>query len=317
MRRADGAATAPAPKRAKPARTARGARAALAPTLVLLVVTASWGSTFPLTKDLITRVPALDYLGLRFTLAGLLLLVCVPAAVRRLPRDLAVRSVLVGIVYALAQMLQTVGLAHTSSTVSGFLTGLYVVLTPVLAWVLLRQWIGRSTWVAVVLAAIGLGILSLNGFSIGVGEGLTVASAALYALHIVALGFWTRPEHAVGVSTIQLLAIGVVCLICAAPDGVVLPDRPVDWASFAYLTVVAGLLGMLGQTWAQGHLPATRAAIIMTMEPVFAATFGVTFGGDDFTTRMGFGCAVVLVAMLLAELGPRRHPEVEVPHLAG
>ncbi|WP_300676533.1 DMT family transporter [Nocardioides sp.] len=291
-------------------------RAALAPTLVLLIVTASWGSTFPLTKDLITRVPVLDYLGLRFTLAGILLILIAPAAVRRLPRDLAVRSVIVGVIYALAQMLQTLGLAHTSSTVSGFLTGLYVVLTPVLAWLLLRQWIGRSTWVAVALAAVGLAVLSLNGFSIGYGEGLTVASAVLYALHIVALGFWTRPEHAVGVSTLQLLSIGVVCLVCAAPNGITFPDRPVDWAAFAYLTVVAGLLGMLGQTWAQGHLPATRAAIIMTMEPVFAATFGVAFGGDHFTGRMAVGCVIVLVAMLLAELGPRRHPEVEVPHLA-
>ena len=291
-------------------------RRAVAPTLVLLVVTASWGSTFPLTKDLITRMPVLDYLGVRFLIAGLILAALAPRAVRRLPPALARRAALLGVVYGLAQILQTTGLAHTSATVSGFLTGLYVVLTPVLAWAMLRQWIGKSTWLAVAMAAVGLAMLSLNGLSIGFGEGLTAFSAVLYALHIVWLGLWGKPEHAVGVSAVQLLAIGVVCLICAAPDGITLPDRGIDWAAFAYLTVVAGLLGMLGQTWAQAHLPATRAAIIMTMEPVFAAIFGVGFGGDSVTVRMGIGCAIVLVAMLVAEIGPRRHPEVEVPRLS-
>jgi drug/metabolite transporter (DMT)-like permease len=291
-------------------------RRAFAPTLVLLAVTASWGSTFPLTKDLITRVPVIDYLGVRFMIAGLVLLAIAPGTVRRLPRPLLVRAALLGVVYGLGQILQTQGLAHTSATVSGFLTGLYVVLTPVLAWLILRQWIGSTTWLAVALAAIGLGLLSLNGFSIGLGEGLTVISAVLYALHIVGLGRWSEPEHAVGVSAVQLLVIGVLCLICAAPDGITLPDRGADWAALLYMAIVAGLIGMLGQTWAQAHLPATRAAIVMTMEPVFAAIFGVGFGGDSLTLRMAVGCVIVLAAMLLAEVGPRPHPEVEVPHLA-
>ncbi|UDY22508.1 DMT family transporter [Nocardioides sp. Kera G14] len=291
-------------------------RGALLPTLALLIVTASWGSTFPLTKDLVTRVPVADYLSVRFVVAGVVLCAIAPGAVRRLPRPLLLQSVLLGVVYGLGQIVQTVGLQHTSATVSGFLTGLYVVLTPVLAWLILRQWIGTVTWIAVALAAVGLGVLSLNGFSIGFGEGLTVLSAVLYALHIVGLGRWSEPEHAIGVSAVQLVVIGLLCLACAVPGGVTLPSRGVDWAALIYMAIVAGLIGMLGQTWAQAHLPATRAAIIMSMEPVFAAIFGVGFGGDSVTLRMGIGCVIVLVAMLLAEMGPRQHPEVEQPHLA-
>ncbi len=117
-------------------------------------------------------------------------------------------------------------------------------------------------------------------------------------------------------SAVQLVVIGLLCLVVAAPDGITLPDRGIDWTVLIYMALVAGLLGMLGQTWAQAHVPATRAAIVMTMEPVFAAIFGVGFGGDDLTARMAIGCAIVLAAMLLAELGPRRHPEVEAQHLA-
>jgi drug/metabolite transporter (DMT)-like permease len=107
----------------------------------------------------------------------------------------------------------------------------------------------------------------------------------------------------------------VICTVSTAPNGIVLPDRLGDWVSVLYMAVFAAAAAMVGQTWAQAHLTATRAAIIMSMEPVFAALFAVLLGGESATVRMIFGGLMVLAAMLLAELAPRRKVEAEVTHL--
>ena len=182
--------------------------------------------------------------------------------------------------YGVAQILQTAGLAHTAASVSGFITGLYVVATPLFAAVLLRQRIGALTWGAVVLALAGLGVLTLSGFSVGYGEALTFVSALLYALHIVGLGAWSNASEAMGMTIIQLVVITVVCFVATVPDGIVLPATTADWVSVVYMALVAGALAMAAQTWAQAHLPPTRSAIIMSMEPVFAAFFAVLLGGE-------------------------------------
>ncbi len=158
-------------------------------------------------------------------------------------------------------------------------------------------------------------MLTLDGFSVGYGEALTFVAALLYALHIVGLGAWSTPADAMGLAILQLLVIAVICLLITAPDGIVLPDRTSDWASLLYMALIPGALGIVGQTWAQAHLPPTRTAIVMSMEPVFAAFFAVLLGGESLTERMLLGGAFVLAAMLVVELVPRRKLEGEVTHL--
>ena len=290
-------------------------RLTLLATAALLAVTACWGSTFFLIHDLLTRVPTLDFLAVRFTIASVAMVLLAPRALTRLTPESRRQAVVLGGLYGVAQILQTAGLAQTPASVSGFITGMYVVATPVFAALILRSSIGRLTWIAVVLAMIGLGVLTLGGFSIGYGEALIFVAAMIYALHIVGLGAWSEPQQALGMAIVQLIVIAVICLVCTAPGGIVLPDRPGDWASVVYMAVFAGAGAMIGQTWAQAHLPPTRAAIIMSMEPVFAALFAVLFGGESATYRMVVGGLLVLAAMLLAELAPRRRVEVEVTHL--
>ena len=292
------------------ARTARWA------TLALLLVTATWGSTFILIKDLLDRVPTLDFLAVRFTIAAVAMLIIAPRAVIKLDRATRWRGIIVGVVYGLAQILQTEGLAHTDASISGFVTGMYVVLTPVIAAVVLHQRIGALSWCAVAIATAGLAFLSLRGLSVGFGEAITFASAILYATHIVLLSAWSTARDAYGLAVVQMAVIGVMCFAVTGWNGVIIPDRATDWLSVVYMAVVAGALAMLAQTWAQAHLPATRAAIIMTMEPVFAATFAIGLGDESLTVRVGVGGALVLAAMLIAELAPRRKIEAEVPHLA-
>ena len=278
-------------------------------TLGLLGVTAAWGSTFILLKDVVDRVPVTDFLAVRFALATVAVALVAPRAVAALTPAERRSGVLLGLLYGVAQVLQTVGLQTTSASVSGFVTGMYVVFTPLLGALLLRARIGRTVWVAVALATVGLGVLSLQGLAVGGGEALTLASAVLYGAHIVGLGVWSSGRNALGLTVVQLATVTVVCGAGALPGGIALPQRGADWVALVYVALVAGALALVVQTWAQAHLTAVRAAIIMTMEPVWAALFAVLLGGERLGPRVVLGGALVLAAMYLVELGPRRPGE--------
>jgi drug/metabolite transporter (DMT)-like permease len=284
-------------------------------TLALLAVTATWGSTFFLIKGLLARVPVVDFLAVRFAIATVALVVVAPKAVARLSPRARWHGAALGLVYGVAQILQTTGLGHTTASISGFVTGMYVVCTPLLGALVLRQRVALLTWLAVAMATAGLGVLSLQGFGVGYGEALTFAAALLYAVHILGLGAWSTPQDALGLSVLQMAVITIVCVGAALPGGVVLPHRGADWAAVVYMALVAGAAALLAQTWAQAHLPPTRAAIVMTMEPVFAALFAVLFGGEGLTWRMLVGGGLVVTAMYVVELAPRRPVEGEVQHL--
>lgn len=297
-----------------------GRRTSALATVALLAMTASWGSTFFLIHDLLDRVPVTDFLAVRFAIASAALLLAAPRSVARLSSQRRRQALVLGLLYGVAQVLQTAGLAHTAASVSGFITGLYVVCTPLFAATLLRTRIGGWTWAAVLLALAGLAVLTLGdvsgGLTLGYGEALTLVAAMVYALHIVGLGAWSDAADAVGMTVVQCAVIAVVSTVAAVPGGFTLPDRTGDWVGIVYMALVAGAAAILGQTWAQAHLPPTRSAIIMSMEPVFAALFAVTLGGESATVRMLLGGAMVLAAMLTVELAPRRKIEAEVPHIA-
>ena len=282
------------------------ARARTVATALLVSLTAVWGSTFFLIRDLVKTVPPADFLALRFTIAAVLMVLIFRRPLRALRRRDWLLSAGLGSLYGFAQILQTIGLAHTDASVSGFVTGTYVVLTPVLTALLLRERVPASTWYAVLLATAGLALLSLNGFSVGLGEGLTLGAAALYALHIVGLGRMSTPDRATGMSAVQMIVIAVICLVAAVPDGMVWPTGVGQWVSVVYMATAAGVLALWAQTWGQAHMSATRAAIVMTLEPVFAAGFAVAFGGEALGWRMVVGGALVLAAMYTVELVGRR-----------
>ena len=279
-------------------------------TLLLISVTAVWGSTFFLIRDLVEHVPSADFLAVRFAIAAVVMFAVFRRHTLALSRADVVTGLGLGGLYGAAQLLQTTGLEHTDASVSGFVTGTYVVLTPVFGALLLRDRITASTWVAVGLATVGLAVLSLRGMAVGYGEALTLASAALYALHILGLGRFSRPHTATGLATVQAFVIAVLCFGAAVPGGVTLPSTGGQWTSLVYMALVAGAVALWAQTWAQSHLPATRAAIVMTLEPVFAAFFAVLAGGERLTARMLGGGALVLTAMYVVELLGRRKPEV-------
>jgi len=274
--------------------------------LALLAMTAAWGSTFFLIKDVVTRIPVADLLVTRFAIATLALaLIAAPRL--DLSRPVLAYGALLGLLYGSAQILQTAGLAHTAASVSGFVTGLYVVVTPLLTALILRRRIPRLTWLAAVLATVGLGMLALHAFTLGYGELLTLVSAVIYAGHIVALGRFSTPETTLSLSLVQLIVITLVSAIAAlwptagTGGGIQLPNNAGDWLIVLHLALVASALTMVLQTWAQAHIEPSRAAVIMAMEPVWAAAFAVALGGETITLRMIIGGLAIVSAMYLIE----------------
>jgi drug/metabolite transporter (DMT)-like permease len=279
--------------------------------LALLAMTAVWGSTFFLIKEAVTRIPVADLLAIRFAIASVALgLIAAPRL--RMSRPVIISGALLGLLYGAAQILQTAGLAHTAASVSGFLTGLYVVATPLLTALILRRRITRLTWLAAVLATVGLGVLALHGFTLGYGELLTVVSAVIYAGHIVALGRFSAPETALSLSLVQLIMITLVSAAAAfwptagSDAGVQLPSSVHDWLVVLYLALIASAVTMVLQTWAQAHIEPSRVAVIMAIEPVWAATFAVALGGETITPRMIIGGLAVVSAMYLVARPQRR-----------
>jgi drug/metabolite transporter (DMT)-like permease len=282
--------------------------------LALLAMTAAWGSTFFLIKDVVTRIPVADLLVTRFAIATLALaLIAAPRL--HLSRPVLAYGALLGLLYGSAQILQTAGLAHTAASVSGFVTGLYVVVTPLLTALILRRRIPRLTWLAAVLATVGLGVLALRGFALGYGELLTLVSAVIYAGHIVALGRFSAPETTLSLSLVQLIVITLVSAVAAlwptagTGGGIQLPNNAGDWLIVLYLALVASALTMVLQTWAQAHIEPSRAAVIMAMEPVWAAAFAVALGGEIITLRMIIGGLAIVSAMYLVERPPGRRTQ--------
>lgn len=279
--------------------------------LALLAMTAAWGSTFFLIKDVVTRIPPADLLALRFAIASVALAI-IAAPRLHLSRTVLTYGALLGLLYGSAQILQTAGLAHTAASVSGFVTGLYVVATPLLTALILKRRIPRLTWLAAGLATVGLGVLALHGFAIGYGELLTLIAAVIYAGHIVALGRFSTSETTLSLSLVQLIMITLVSAVAGfwptggSAPGIQLPSSVHDWLVVLYLALIASALTMVLQTWAQAHIEPSRAAVIMAMEPVWAAAFAVALGGERITLRMIIGGLAIVSAMYLVERPQKR-----------
>ena len=286
-----------------------------AAVLVLTVVCILWGSTFVVVKDAVERMPVMDFLAWRFAIAAAAMAVLRPGAVRRLSPAARGHGVVLGLALAAGYVAQTFGLERTPATVSGFITGLFVVFTPLCSGLLLRQRVEGAAWFAVAVATGGLALLSLRGLSVGSGEAITLLCAVSFALHIVGLGEWSTPSDAYGLAVVQLSTVAVVSIVVSAPDTLSPPPDAGAWGAVLLTALGATAFGFWGQTWAQAHLAPTRAAVVMTMEPVFAGVFGVAIGGDHLGARTVAGALLVLAAMYLVELGPRHGADAAVERL--
>jgi drug/metabolite transporter (DMT)-like permease len=282
-------------------------RTVLWASLALLGVTLAWGATFAVVQSAIESIPVNDFLFWRFSIAAALLWLVRPRSVAGLSRTDLGRGAALGLLLAVSYILQTVGLQYTSASVSGFITGMFLVFVPLFSAVLLGRPVGGAAWLAVGLAVTGLAVLSLQGFAIGFGELLTLGCAAGFGLHLVLLGEWSRADTAYGLTVVQLAVVALVTGAASFGDGRL--DVPADtelWLVVAFMGVVATMLAFLVQTWAIPIVGSVRGAVLLTGEPVFAGVFGVLLAGDVVTWRTVLGGGLILAAMLLVELAPRR-----------
>ncbi len=273
-------------------------------SFALVGVTAVWGYTFLAVQDAVASMPVMDFLAWRFLAASVVMIALRPTCLRNVTRLQLLRGLGLGAVLGLGYIAQTYGLRYTSAAVSGFITGMFVVLTPVVSWILLRHKTNRRSWMVVALATLGLALLSLKGWSVGIGELLTLGCAVFFAIHIVFLGEWSSQYEPYAFSLLQIGSVAIISLIAAAPGGIAMPPSAAVWGVVGITGVLATALAFLVQTWAQSLISATRAAVVMTMEPVFAGLFAVIIGGNQMTPRSLGGAACILAAMLVINLQP-------------
>jgi drug/metabolite transporter (DMT)-like permease len=270
--------------------------------VLLLAVTAVWGVTFVQVKDAVAVYPLFAFLTVRFAIAGATLAPVAAARLRGLGRGGLRAGVALGLLLAAGYALQTAGLQRTTVSATGFVTGLYVVLTPVLALLLFRVRTGPALWAGVALATGGLALLS--GVSAGspAGDLLVLAGAAAFALQIVLVERWAPQYDAIALTQVEMLAAFAAFLAVAlALRELPVPHGGTVWAAILVTGVFASALAFLVQTWAQRRTSATRVALVFAMEPVFAGLFGYALAGDRLGWMGWAGCAVILLGIVVAE----------------
>ena len=265
----------------------------------LLTVAMAWGWSFVIMKDAIARQSVNNFLFTRFALATVIMIAIRPQVIKLMTKDLLLRASSAGVLLGLGFITQTLGLARTGAAITGFVTGLYVVLTPLIASVFLKQKISKFIWGCIAMATIGLGLLSIHGFSIGVGELLVFISAIFYAFHIIALSKWSLGRDTYAMTVVQLATCAILTGIASIPQGYSPPPDRGVWGVVIFTALFATVMAFMIQTWSQAHMSSTKVAVILTMEVVFAAFFSILFAGERLTIQSTVGGVLVVVAMYL------------------
>ena len=277
-------------------------RRAPTPLPALVAVTAIWGYTFVPVQKTVGAYPLFAFLAVRFAISTAALAPFAWKSLRTLPRAGWPAGLVAGSFLALAYGLQTAGLELTTVTSTGFITGLYVVFTPILALALFRTPVPAAAWGGVALALVGLALISgMPGGSV-VGNVLVLANAVAQSCQIVAMERFAPRYDARALTFLQM---GVACatfmVIAVAAGQVEAPDDAQTWYALVVTGVFAGALGYLVATWVQSRATAARAALVFTLEAPFAALFGVLLLSERLGWAGWLGCAVMLGGILLAE----------------
>ena len=267
--------------------------------IAMISIAAVWGSSFVVMKDSLERQNVFSFLSSRFILAALLMFLYKPGVFRGLTKKFIYRGIIAGILLGSGYIFQTYGLTKTTVSNTGFITGLYLVFTPLISLIILKRHVLKIQWLAVIVATIGLFFISYNGVTIGLGEILVLISAFIYGAHFVALGEWSDGKNTYALTFIQVVTVAALTSIFAFKDGFqIAPDSTV-WIAILYTAFFATFLGFLIQTKAQSVMSATVASVLLATETPFAVFFGLYFHSDPLTLRIITGGSLVMLAMAL------------------
>ena len=273
-----------------------------APLLALIGVTAIWGVTFVQVQDAIALYPLFAFLAVRFAISTAVLAPFAWRSLRTMPRSGYAAGVGAGVLLAIAYGLQTAGLELTTVASTGFITGLYVVFTPLLALAFFGTRVPRALWAGVALAVVGL--LLLNGVPGGstLGNALVLGNAIFQAFQITAMERFAPRYDPRALTFLQMATAFVGFTIVAVALGELeVPRGATVWGALLVTGVFAGALGYLIATWVQARTTAARAALVFTLEAPFAALAGVLLANEILGWEGWVGCAVMMAGILVAE----------------
>lgn len=273
--------------------------------LILLLVAVVWGSGFIAQRLVAGHLGVFVFNGLRFLLAALVLLPFTRLHLHIEKEHLPAVGA-AGVLLFIASALQQAGIRTTTVANAGFITGLYVVLVPLLLALVWKHSVRPVTWAAAGIAVVGLYLLSMQGaLRLSPGDGLELIGAFFWALHVILVGWLARRGEALSVSIGQFVVAGLLNLVVGiAFEGSTFAALSQTWPAVLYSSVLVIALGFTLQIVGQKHAPAADAAIVLSMETVFAALFGWLILRESFTPLQLLGCGLILAAIMLAQLTP-------------
>lgn len=214
--------------------------------LAMLATAAVWGGSFVVMKDSLEQQDVYSFLSSRFLLASLLMFLYRPNVFKGLNIKFVRQAILAGLLLGGGYIFQTLGLSKTTVSNTGFVTGLYLVFTPLISLAILKRHVLRIQWAAVFIATAGLFLISYNGISIGLGETLVLISAFLYGAHFVALGEWSDGGNTYALTLIQIMTVSALATICALINGYQIAPNSGVWLSIAFTALFATFLAFFG-----------------------------------------------------------------------
>lgn len=274
----------------------------------LFAVAVMWGFNFVVIKDALGFLDPMLYTMLRYAVGFTLLAGLMPRSLLGASRHDWMYGGVLGVIYLAALVVQTYALQWTTPGKSGFITGLNVAMVPFLFWIIARRSPGMFQILGAIVATGGLGVLSLRGnLTLSLGDGLTLIGALCYALHITATGFFAPKVRPATLAVTQIAVSFALCLVITPFVTDVRIDLPArGWAAVVWTAFSGTVLAFVIQSWAQRHTSSTHAAVLLCLESVFSATFGVLFGMDSITWRLVTGAGLILSGILIIEALPAR-----------
>ncbi|SJZ86437.1 DMT family transporter [Selenihalanaerobacter shriftii] len=272
--------------------------------LSLLFVVVVWGTTFAVMKDVFNTITPFYFLTLRFSFAALFLGVIFYKRLKKLDFATLKSGMLAGIFLFGGYAFQVTGLKLTTASKAGFITGLAVILVPIFSALIFKKMPSMMTWLGVILATIGLGLLTFNGeFIFNKGDLLVLSCAVSLALHILLVDKYVESKDSILLAIVQVGMVAILSIISAGLEGsfVAVSDMSI-WISIIYMGILGTALAFVIQNKAQTFTTPTRTAIIFSMEPVVGAIFAYLYLGEMISINGYWGGALIVFGMLLAEI---------------
>ncbi len=272
--------------------------------LGLLFVALVWGGGFVAVKDALNTVTPMMLMSIRFVLAAAVLYVFLHRYIGKITMSDFKKGSVVGVILFFAFAAQTFGLQYTTASKQGFLTATYVVMVPLIYWILYQKRPPIKAFIGSFVTIIGIGLISLNGtMTLNIGDLLTLLCAVLFAGHIISIEYFAKDMNVFKLAFLQIAIAAILFVITAlATEPIPSELTPRAWIAIVYLAIFSTFACFTIQTMAQKYTSSSHVSIILSLESVFAAFLGVVLLGEVLTPLMLLGCAFIFVAILIVEV---------------